>query len=100
MARRQDAAAGPPRRLVPGIARSIALNTVIPLFLYRLTKSYLSPSEVVALGVAALFPLGASVLDVAGSRRLDCHDRVDLRLRAPGESAGWPRSLAGRHLPK
>lgn len=68
MAGEQDAL---PRRLVPGIARSVVLNTVIPILLYRLTKRYLSPSEVVALGVAALFPLGESVVQVARSRTLD-----------------------------
>ncbi len=60
-----------PRRLVGGILRSVVLNAAIPLILYRLTKRYLSGSEMTALSVAALFPLGESVVDLAGSRTLD-----------------------------
>ncbi len=56
---------------VPGLLRSIVLNAVIPLVLYRLTKHYLSSSDVVALTVAALFPLGESIVAVVTTGGLD-----------------------------
>jgi len=54
-----------------GLLRSIALNAFIPLALYRLTKRYVSGSDVVALIVAGLFPLGESILSVTRTRVLD-----------------------------
>jgi hypothetical protein len=59
------------RRVVGPLLRSVVLNAVIPLALYHLTKSYVSDSEVLALGVAALFPLVESVVDLAGKQTLD-----------------------------
>jgi hypothetical protein len=61
----------PPGHLVSGILRSIALNAAIPLILYRLTKTYLSGSDIIALSVAGLFPFGESVVDVTRSCTLD-----------------------------
>ena len=57
--------------LVRGLLISIALNAVIPVLLYRLSKRYLLASEFTALSVAALFPLGLSVVDLTRSRTLD-----------------------------
>lgn len=51
--------------------RSIVLNAAIPLLLYRLTKRYVSPSEMIALSVAALFPLAESLAGLLGRRALD-----------------------------
>jgi hypothetical protein len=59
------------RRVVGPILRSVVLNAVIPLGLYYLAKSYVSDSEVLALGVAALFPIIESVLDLAGKKTVD-----------------------------
>lgn len=64
-------ASPPPRSLVRPLLRSIALNAAIPLVLYRLTKRYLTGSEVLALSAAALFPLGESLVDVTRRRTLD-----------------------------
>ena len=61
----------PPRRLVRGLVISVVLNAVIPLLLYRLAIRYLEASEFVALSLAALFPLGLSIVDVSRSRTLD-----------------------------
>jgi len=51
--------------------RGIALNAVIPVVLYKLSKRYYSASELTALIVAAAFPLGKSVFDLLRHRRLD-----------------------------
>jgi hypothetical protein len=59
------------RSIVRPLLRSILLNAAIPLILYRLTKRYLTASEVVALSVAALFPLAESLSDVTRKRTLD-----------------------------
>lgn len=67
----QASATTPPRNLVPGILRSVALNAAIPLILYRLTKTYVSDSDIIALSVAALFPLVESLVDVSRRRVLD-----------------------------
>ncbi len=61
----------PGRPPLRGLLRSIVLNAIIPLVLYRLTKRYASSSEVVALTVAALFPLGETIVVVTKSRALD-----------------------------
>ncbi|HXX38403.1 MAG TPA: VC0807 family protein [bacterium] len=71
MTRANHAAVQTPRRLVRGLLISIALNAAIPLILYRLTKRYLTGSEVIALSVAALFPLVMSMVDLIRSRTLD-----------------------------
>lgn len=56
---------------VRGILSDIALNAIIPLILYRLSKHYISPSELTALAVAAFFPLSKSIFDLLRHRRFD-----------------------------
>lgn len=56
---------------IRGFLLSIGLNAAIPLGLYQFTKHYISPSEVVALSVAATFPLIESIFDFARHRRFD-----------------------------
>jgi hypothetical protein len=51
--------------------QSIVLNAAVPVALYSLTKHYLSDSDVVALTVAAIFPLCGSVLGLVRRRRMD-----------------------------
>jgi len=63
--------AGPARRVVRGLLISIVLNALVPVVLYHLAKRYLSAPEVTALGAAALFPLGLSILDLSRTRTLD-----------------------------
>jgi hypothetical protein len=41
------------------------------MVLYRISKSYISPSEFTALAVATTFPAGKSIYDVAKRRQLD-----------------------------
>jgi hypothetical protein len=43
----------------------------MPVLLYHLTKHYLAASEFTALSVAALFPLGMSIVGLIRSRTLD-----------------------------
>jgi len=54
-----------------GLLISIVLNALIPVVLYQLTKRYWAATEMTALGAAALFPLGLSILDVSRTRMLD-----------------------------
>jgi hypothetical protein len=61
----------PSSHLVRGLFISIALNAVMPVLLYRLTKRYLAASEFIALSAAALFPLGLSIVGLIRSRTLD-----------------------------
>jgi len=61
-------AARPPLR---GFLWDIALNAGIPLLLYRLSKRYVSASEVAALAIAATFPLAKSTFELVRRRRLD-----------------------------
>ena len=61
----------PSSHLVRGLFISIALNAVMPVLLYHLTKRYLAASEFTALSVAALFPLGLSIVGLIRSRTLD-----------------------------
>ena len=63
--------AGTTRPPLRGFLRDIALNAGIPLLFYRLAKRYVSASEVVALAVAATFPLAMSTIGLARRRRLD-----------------------------
>ncbi len=62
---------GSGRPPIAGLLRSIVLNAVIPLILYRVTKRYVSDSEVIALMVAGLFPLGESVYAATRTRAFD-----------------------------
>ncbi len=54
-----------------GILVSLVLNVAIPLLLYTLSKRYISPSEVVALSVASIFPLVDSLFGIVRHRQLD-----------------------------
>lgn len=54
-----------------GFLLDLALNAIVPLILYRLSKRFISPSEFTALAIATTFPLGKSVVDVAKRHRLD-----------------------------
>jgi hypothetical protein len=49
---------------IGGIVWDVALNAVIPVILYRLSKHYLSHSEFTALAIATTFPLGKSIFDL------------------------------------
>src|SRR5712672_329853 len=59
------------RSPVRGILFDIALNAIIPLIFYRLSKRYISPSELTALSLSAVFPLAKSVFDLLRSRQFD-----------------------------
>jgi hypothetical protein len=56
---------------VRGILLDIALNAIIPLAVYRLSKRYISPSELTALSLSAVFPLLESLFDLLRRRTLD-----------------------------
>lgn len=60
-----------PRPPLRGPLSDVALNAAIPLLLYRLTKRYVSASEVGALTMAALFPLGKSAWELVRRQRLN-----------------------------
>ena len=59
---------GPPVR---GILFDIALNAIVPLVLYRLSKRYVSTSELTALSISAVFPLAKSIFDLLRRRQFD-----------------------------
>jgi len=61
----------PVRAAFRGFLLDIALNAIVPLVLYRLSKRYFSPSEFTALVVATTFPIGKSIFDVAKRRQID-----------------------------
>lgn len=63
------APAGP--TAIRAILVDIALNALVPLALYRLSKRYVSPSELTALVLATTFPVGKSIFDLGQRRRLD-----------------------------
>ncbi len=50
---------------------SALLNAVIPFFLYIFSKKYISSSEVLALAVAAIFPIFDSVVGIVRHRVFD-----------------------------
>jgi hypothetical protein len=56
---------------IRGILIDIALNAIIPLVLYQLSKRYISPSELTALAVAAVFPISKSIFDLVRHRQFD-----------------------------
>lgn len=49
----------------------VALNVIIPVVLYELSKHYLSSSEVTALLIATTFPLAKSLFDLARRGQVD-----------------------------
>lgn len=53
------------------IVWGIILNAVFPLVLYKLSKRYISPSELTALVIATTFPLGKSIFDLARRGQVD-----------------------------
>lgn len=61
----------PVRKAFLGFLLDIALNAMVPLVLYRLSKRFISPSEFTALAIATTFPLGKSAFDFARHRKLD-----------------------------
>ncbi len=61
----------PGRPPILPIIWDIALNVVIPMARYRLSKLYLSPSELTALLLASIYPLLKSLHDVLRRRELD-----------------------------
>lgn len=56
---------------IRGLLVSIVINAAIPFLLYTLTKKYISSSEVVALSIAALFPIFDSIFGIIRHRQLD-----------------------------
>src|SRR5260370_20179843 len=54
-----------------GILPSLILNIAIPLLLYFLVKRYISSSDVIALSVAAIFPIVDSIIGVIRRHSLD-----------------------------
>src|SRR5579859_6778789 len=61
----------PTRPPLGGIVWGIVLNAVIPVILYKLSKRYISPSELTALILATTFPIGKSIFDVARRGQVD-----------------------------
>jgi hypothetical protein len=49
----------------------IALNAIIPVVLYKLSKHYLSSSELTALLIATTFPVGKSIFDLLRRGQVD-----------------------------
>jgi hypothetical protein len=54
-----------------GAVWDIVLNAIIPVILYKLSKRYLSPSELTALLIATTFPIGKSIFDLARRGQVD-----------------------------
>jgi hypothetical protein len=61
----------PSRLPVSGIVWDIVLNATVPVALYKLSKRYVSQSELTALIMATTFPLGKSIFDLARRAQLD-----------------------------
>jgi hypothetical protein len=49
----------------------IVLNAIIPVVLYKLSKRYLSQSELTALVIATTFPLGKSIFELVRRGQVD-----------------------------
>jgi hypothetical protein len=58
----------PPLR---GIVWGIILNAAFPVILYKISKRYVSSSELTALLIATTFPLGKSIVDLARRGQMD-----------------------------
>jgi len=54
-----------------GIVWDVFLNAIIPVILYKLSKRYVSSSELTALVMATTFPLGKSVFDLVRRGQVD-----------------------------
>lgn len=61
----------PPRSPTNGILINIFLNAAIPWMLYRLSKRYISPSELTALLIATTFPVAKNIFGFTRRRQLD-----------------------------
>jgi hypothetical protein len=61
----------PSRSALRGLLPSILLNAAVPLGLYWLVKQYITPSEIVALSVASVFPILYSIYDFVRHRSFD-----------------------------
>jgi len=61
----------PARPPLGGIVWGIVLNAIIPVVLYKLSKRYLSPSELTALVLATTFPLAKSIFDLVRRGQVD-----------------------------
>jgi hypothetical protein len=60
-----------PRPPISSIVWDIVLNATIPFVVYKLSKHYISPSELIALILATTFPLGKSLYDLTRRAQLD-----------------------------
>jgi hypothetical protein len=60
-----------PRPPIDSIVWGIVLNAVIPVILYKLSKRYLSSSELTALLIATTFPMGKSIFDLVRHGQVD-----------------------------
>jgi hypothetical protein len=60
-----------PQPPVRGIVLDILLNAIVPLILYRLSKRYISSSDLTALSIAAVFPLAGSIYGIMRRRHWD-----------------------------
>ena len=61
----------PQRAPTKGILVDIVLNAAVPWMLYRLSKQYISPSELTALLIATTFPVAKNILGFTRRRQLD-----------------------------
>lgn len=60
-----------PRGFLRDLLPSLLLNIAVPLLLYWISKTFISPSEVIALSLASLFPLADSIYGVVRRHQLD-----------------------------
>ncbi|MGB9069834.1 MAG: VC0807 family protein [Candidatus Acidiferrales bacterium] len=59
------------RRPLGAAVWDIALNAIIPVVLYKLSKHYVSSAELTALLIATTFPVGESIFDVVRRGQVD-----------------------------
>jgi hypothetical protein len=69
---------------IRGILFSLVLNVAIPLLLYTICKNQYHTSDIVALSVAAIFPICDSIFEVILHRRLDLIAIISLLSAATG----------------
>jgi len=60
-----------PRPAIAPVVWDIILNAAVPIILYKLSKRFVSPSELTALIIATLFPLAKSIFTLARRKQLD-----------------------------
>jgi hypothetical protein len=53
------------------LIQNLVINAAIPVLMYQLSKLYVTDSEVIALSIAAVVPLLASVIELVRMRRLN-----------------------------